>query len=202
MPFQLCNIAAVFYLITLIFKSEKMYHVVLVINFVGAVIAVALCDSTYVDGVPAGALYCMNIHYMVEHTKVLLIPLLMGVFKLFNPLKLKHLRHTLVGYSIYFASVMLIGVVCNGLQLQLNNDYFGCNFFFMFNRDAATRLVGDWVGFVFDAKITLFNYYSLTLANVFVYLVFMIICILFFMLFYAFFKDKKTLKTVEYERTH
>ncbi|MBQ7323991.1 MAG: YwaF family protein [Clostridia bacterium] len=191
MPFQLCNIAAVFYIITLLTKSEKMYHAVLVMNFVGAVIAIVLCDSTYFDGKPAGIFYCMNIHYAVEHTKVALIPVLMGSLKFFKPLKKSDIKHTLIGFTLYFLSVLAIGVVCNGLVTKLQDSYFTCNFFFMFDKVAATRLVGDVVGFLFDIKITFAEYYTLTLAQLFVYFVFVLVCIGFFYLFYAFFGEKK-----------
>lgn len=190
-PFQLCNIAGAFLITTLLLKSKKMFHFTVVINVTGAIIAIILCDST----IDTGILFCMNIHYMVEHINVLLVPLLCLILGVFEPLQKSDIKHFVIGFSIYYGFILLIGTIFNGLVGLTGNEYFKCNYLFMFQRDAATRLVGDFIGVLFDIKITLFNNFNLYLAQLGVYLVFLLICSGIFFALYAIFRKK--IKEVE-----
>lgn len=186
-PLQLCNIAGAFLITTLLLKSQKMFHFTVVVNVTGALIAIILCDSTK----DVGFLYCMNIHYMVEHCNVLLVPLLGLILGVFEPLKKKDLKHFVVGFSIYYGVVLIIGTILNGIANKTGNDYFTCNYLFMFQKEAAMRLVGDFAGKFFDIKLTLFNYYHLYLVQILVYIVFLLICTLIFFGLYVIFRRKK-----------
>ncbi len=185
-PLQLCNIAGAFILITLITKNEKMFHFTAVVNVTGALIAIILCDSTK----DVGFLYSMNIHYMTEHTNVLIIPLLALILGVFKPLKISDIKHFFIGFTIYYLSVFVIGTILNGLASLTGNGYFSCNYLFMFNKDAATRLIGSWVGILFDIKLVILNYFEIHLVQILVYVAFLVVCALIFFGLYAIFRRK------------
>ncbi|MBE5756674.1 MAG: hypothetical protein E7342_02625 [Clostridiales bacterium] len=170
MPFQLCNMAPLFILIMLLTKSEKVYHFTLVINAVGAIIAMVMCDTT-----PYGVTYIMNIHYIAEHTNVILIPILCATLRIFAPLKNKDVKHFIIGFTIYFLFILLVGGIFTGLKETTGNDYWNCNYLFMFNKEETMAIVG-FVGPLFDMKIVIANFFTLSLTQLLVYLVFMGIC--------------------------
>jgi len=188
-PLQLCNIAGAFMLITLLTKNEKMFHFTLTINVTGAMIAIILCDSTK----DVGVLYEMNIHYMVEHINVFLIPLLAISLGVFKPLKKKDSKDMLIGFACYYMGVLLIGTILNSLYKATENDYFKCNYLFMFDKEAGMRLVGDFVGTLFDIKLTLFKFIEFSMVQLIIFIVFSIICTGIFFLLYTIFKGKDNL---------
>ena len=172
MPFQLCNMAGFFILLMLLTKSERVYHFTLVINAVGAIIAMAMCDTT-----PYGLAYVMNIHYVVEHTNVILAPILCATLGLFPRLKNKHVIDFLVGFAIYFAFILLIGGTFTGIKEMggPNADYWNCNYLFVFNKAETMGIVG-FVGPLFDINIKLFNFFTLSLVQLVVFVAFSAIC--------------------------
>lgn len=173
-PFQLCNMAGFFILLTLLTKSEKMYHFTIVINSVGAIIAMALCDTT-----PYGLAYVMNVHYVTEHTNVILVPLLCATLGIFAPLQNKDIKHFIVGFTAYFLFVLVVGGIFTGLKETIADpniaSYWNCNYLFMFNKAESVNILG-FVGPLFDAKIKLFNFFTLHLAQLAIYVVFLAIC--------------------------
>ena len=172
MPFQLCNMAGLFILVTLLTRSERMYHFTLVINAVGALIALALCDTT-----AYGVAYVMNVHYILEHTNVILAPILCATLGLFPKLKAKHVIDFLVGWAVYFAFILLVGGTFYGIY-QLggpNADYFDCNYLFIFDKAGTTNILG-FVGPFFDINVNLFGFFPLNLTMLLVFIVFPIIC--------------------------
>lgn len=178
MPFQLCNMAGFFILLMLLTKSERLYHFVVVINSVGAVIAMVMCDTT-----PFGVAYVMNIHYIFEHTVVILAPILCATLGLFPKLKKKDVIDFIIGFSVYFVFVLLVGGVFTGLK-ELggpNADYWNCNYLFMFNKEETSNIVG-FVAPFFDIKIKLFDFFTLSLVQLLVYVAFTAICISVFFL--------------------
>lgn len=185
-PLQLCNIAGAFLLVTLLTKSEKMFHFTVTVNVTGALIAIILCDST----TDVGVLYCMNIHYMVEHANVLLVPILALLLGVFKPLKAADLKDFVKGFVLYFTGVWLLGTLFNGLAEWAGNDYFSCNYLFMFKKEAAVRLVGDFIAPFFDLKLTLFGHFHIYLAQPLVLLVFLLICSGIFHLLRLFVREK------------
>ena len=173
MPFQLCNMAGFFILLMLLTKSERIYHFVLVINTVGAIIAMVMCDTT-----PYGVAYVMNVHYILEHTVVILAPILCVTLGLFPKLKNKHVLDFITGFSIYFGFVHFIGSIFTGIK-ELggpNADYWNCNYLFMFNKAETSKIVG-FVAPLFDIKIKLFDFYTISLVQLLVYAVFLAICV-------------------------
>lgn len=185
-PFQLCNIAGAFIIATLLTKSAKMFHFTLVVNTLGAIIAIAICDSTFNTGI----FYCMNIHYMVEHGNVLLVPLLAGILKLFPPLKKSDVKHVIIGFAIYWAFILVIGTILCSFQTGEPGDFFGgVNYLFMFNRDASVKLIG-FVDPLFKASVSI-GKAKLYLVQPVVLIAFEALCTGLFFLFYACFKEKK-----------
>lgn len=71
LPLQLCNIGSFLILASLISKNKKIFNFTLIINVAGALFAYAVPD---VDGKGIGYLY--NMHFILEHTGVVVIPLL------------------------------------------------------------------------------------------------------------------------------
>ncbi len=170
MPFQLCNMAPLFILLMLLLKSEKMYHFTLVINSVGAIIAMILCDTS-----PFGVSYIMNMHYILEHTNVILIPILCATLRVFSPLKNSDVKHFIIGFTAYFLFVLLVGGTFTGIKELTANDYFNCNYLFMFNKEESASIIG-FVAPLFDVKVKLFNFFTLSLVQLLVYIVFTAIC--------------------------
>ncbi len=172
MPFQLCNMAGFFILLMLLTKNERIYHFTLVINAVGAIIAMAMCDTS-----PFGVAYVMNIHYMVEHTNVILTPILCATLGLFPPLKNKHIIDFLVGFAIYFVFILLVGGTFTGIKELggANADYWNCNYLFMLNKEETVAIVG-FVAPLFDLKIKLFNFFTLSLVQLVIFVAFSAIC--------------------------
>lgn len=172
MPFQLCNMAGLFILVMLLTRSERMYHFTLVINAVGALIAMALCDTS-----PFGVAYVMNIHYMLEHTNVILAPILCATLGLFPKLKSKHVIDFLVGWVIYFTFILLVGGTFRGLHNLggPNADYWDANYLFMFDKAETSSIVG-FIGPLFDINFTLFNFFTFNLTQALIFLVFPLIC--------------------------
>ena len=176
MPFQLCNMAGFFIIAMLIKRSEKIYHFTLIINSVGALIAMVLCDTT-----PYGVSYVMNAHYILEHTNVILVPLLCATLGIFKPLKTRDIKDFVLGFTAYFLFVLLIGGIFTGLKdkyatIDPNvSSYWNCNYLYMFNKEESTSIIG-FVGPLFDANFKLFNFFTLSLVQPVIYAVFLAIC--------------------------
>ncbi len=185
MPFQLCNMAAFFIILTLLTKSEKMYHFTLAINSVGAFIAMIICDSS-----PYGVTYIMSIHYMVEHTNVILAPLMCATLGIFKPLKLKDIKDFVIIFSGLFLFLILLGGTFTGLYNTTGNDYWKCNYLFMFDKE-NTMNIAKFSGPLFDMKVTIGGFFTLSMIQLVMYVVFLAICIGVFCIFYAFFREKK-----------
>jgi uncharacterized membrane protein YwaF len=170
MPFQLCNMAPLFIIVMLLTKSEKVYHFAIVINSVGAIIAMAMCDTT-----PFGVTYIMNIHYIAEHTNVILVPILCATLGLYKPLKTSDIKHFIIGFTFYFAFIMLLGGTFRGLLERTGNDYWDCNYLFIFDKEETMGIV-SFVGPLFDVNFKVFNFFTINLVQFVVYGVFLGIC--------------------------
>jgi len=170
MPFQLCNMAGFFIILMLLTKNERIYHFTLVINAVGAIIAMAMCDTT-----PYGVTYIMNVHYIAEHTNVILTPILCATLGIFKPLKNKHIVDFLFGFAIYFLAIMIIGGTFTGLKEATGDNYWNCNYLFMFNKEETASIVG-FVAPLFDINFKLFNFFTISIIQLIIFIVFAGIC--------------------------
>jgi hypothetical protein len=76
---------------------------------------------------------------------------------------------------MYFAFVLIIGGIFTGLKDTTGNDYWNCNYLYMFNKAESMKILG-FVGPLFDANIKLFGFFTLNLAQPAIYAVFTAIC--------------------------
>lgn len=186
LPLQLCNLGSYLALLMLLSKNEKFYHFALIVNVVGAVIAIIILDIGQ-DVSHLSRLWV--VHYIVEHTKVLVVPILCLVLKVFNPLTKKSLKHFSVGFTAYYVFVFVLGTISNGFYRIFADkpfqNFFYSNHMFMFDKDIARGLVG-FTDPLFEnlvIKIGAFEIYPLVQSLV--YVAFMVICIGVFFLIYA-----------------
>ena len=92
LPFQLCNIGSYLILVALITKSKKIFDFTVIVNVVGVIFALAVPDLD-LDG--EGLFYLYNMHFILEHTNVLVVPILALLLKIFTRLDRKSLKHFL-----------------------------------------------------------------------------------------------------------
>jgi len=163
-PLQLCNLASLLILPTILTKNKSLSKFCLLVNVPAALIAVVLCDSA-----KAGITYIMNVHYIVEHTKVIIIPILAYKLGVFDKVEKSSLKNMIKAYSIYFVFVLILGGIFTGILEKTGNDYFSCNYVFMFNKDSTTSIV-PFVGALFDIKIKIFNFFTLSLVQPIIYI--------------------------------
>lgn len=185
LPLQLCNLGSYLALAMLLKRNEKIYHFALIVNVVGAVIAILILDIGK-DISHLSRLWV--IHYIVEHTKVLLVPILCLVLKIYKPITLRSFKHFAIGFSIYYAFVFVLGTISNGFYRIYEGEYiqnfFYSNHLFMFDREIAEGIIG-FTGPLFDTKIAFGHFEIYPIVQVAVYLSFMLICTLVFFLIYG-----------------
>ena len=186
LPLQLCNLGSYLALIMLAKKNEKIYHFTLIVNVVGALVAIIILDIQKKD---SSLTHFFVIHYIVEHTKVLVIPILCLILKVFKPLTLKSLKHFSIGFTAYWFFILVLGTVSNGLkrmpELSKISSFFTANHLFMFQKDTARDLVG-FTDPLFENGVIKFGHFELyPLVQILIYVVFMVICIGVFFLIYA-----------------
>ena len=176
LPFQLCNVGSFLVLATLITKSKKLFDFAVIVNVVGVLFALAMPD---LDG--EGVFYLYNMHFIFEHTNVLVVPILALLLKIFDRLDMKSLKHFFFGFIIYFVSVFVLGTLFNGIATLTNNSFWNANYLFMFDQETAAGFI-PFLGELFNVSFSIgaFTFYPLMLVTV--YLVFNVIC---FIVFFA-----------------
>lgn len=172
LPFQLCNIAAYFYLVAMIFKLEKMFHFAFIANIVGALIAILMPDFA------TGTLSFWSMHYLIEHTLDLLIPAMVMGLRIFPRLELRSLKYTSIGFTLYFLFVFVSGTIFNGFS-----DVTGetVNYFYMFDMETVT----DFFPFLTKATEYMVSFGRFEFNPVIVgliYVLFSLLCFLFYLL--------------------
>lgn len=178
MPLQLCNIGSYLILITLLTKSRRLYVFTLVVNVVGALIAISILG---VDGLGIG--YLWNMHYILEHSGVILIPLLCLSLKMFPKIEKTDIVYVLLGFTIYFILVLSIGVNLNYIYEITGNDFFSVNYLFMFDKDVAINMISISEK-LFELKINIGIYTFYPLIQSTVYFTFISLCFGMFYLLY------------------
>lgn len=186
LPLQLCNIGAYLMLFTLIKKNQRLFNFTIIVNVVGATIAMVMLD---VDRL--GIFYYWNVHYILEHGKVIIIPILCLLLKEFNSLKKKDFKDFFIGFSLYYLFVFVFGTITNGIYYNTGNDFFKVNFLFMFDQGVASGLL-PFAGSLFDIKINLGIFVIHPVIQFLVYLVFIAFCTGVFFIIYLFGKSKST----------
>ena len=186
LPLQLCNLGSYLALIMLAKKNEKIYHFTLIVNVVGALIAIIILDIMKKD---SALTHFFVIHYIVEHTKVFIIPILCLVLNIFKPLTLKSLKHFSIGFTVYWAFILVLGTLSNGIkrmpQFESIRSFFTANHLFMFDKDTARGLVGFTDPLFENGVIKLGHFEIYPLVQILVYIAFMVLCIGVFFLIYG-----------------
>jgi len=195
MPFQLCNIATFLVLFSIITKNKKLFDFTMIVNVVGAIFALATPD---LDG--EGLCYLYNIEFICEHTNIIIVPILALLFKLFPRINKNALKNCFIGFAIYFIVIWILGTTLNSIASYTQNDFYNANYFFIFDKDVAIKLLPFLSG-VFDITITIGSHIVLyPVVAIAVYGVFNFACLLIYLLIQLIYKikDKKNkLKTVE-----
>ncbi|MBP3431788.1 MAG: YwaF family protein [Clostridia bacterium] len=193
LPLQLCNLGAFFILFSLISMNKKLFNFTVIINVVGVIFALAMPD---LDG--EGFFYLYNMHFILEHTNVLIIPVLALMFGLFPRLNWKALIHALVGFTIYFLVVWALGTTFNAIATATGNSFYSANYLFMFDGEVAADLL-PFTKALFDIKYVVGSATFYPVIQVLVYAVFVVVCLILFLairLIY-FIKDKAMRKKVK-----
>lgn len=170
LPLQLCNISSYLMLYTLVKRNEKLFHFAIVVNVVGALIAMIMLDVN-----KEGICSYWNIHYILEHTKVIIIPILCLLLKEFKPLEFKDFKHFIIGFSVYYGFVLILGTILNGIARKFDNSYFSVNFLFMFDQDVARGLL-PFAGDLFDIKIKMGSFELYPVIQILIFIIFNVIC--------------------------
>ena len=175
LPLQLCNLASYFILISLIFNSKKLFEFTAIINVAGVLFALLIPDLEN-----KGLFYLYNMHFILEHTNILVVPILVMLFKIFPRFDKKSLKHCLIGFSIYFISVLTLGTLFNGLVKITGNNIFEANYLFMFDEAVAESTIkGISKLFAINFSIADFTFYPVIQGLI--YLIFETLCILIYL---------------------
>ena len=177
LPVQLCNIAAYFYLVAIPLRLKKMFHFCFIANMVGAIIAILLPDFQ------GGFLDFWSVHYILEHTLVLVIPALGMGLRVFPRIEPKSILYLLVGYSAYFLFVFTLGTILNG---HIESSLDKVNYFYLFDKafifDKA-KTIGLGIIQVLGNVVWRFGTYEIfPLFIMFIYVGFFLLCLLFYAL--------------------
>jgi len=118
-------------------------------------------------------------HFIFEHTNVIVVPILALLLKEFGRLDKKSLLNFFLGFLIYFVLVFILGTIFNGVQAKTGNDFWHANYLFMFDQETAAEFI-PFLGSLFDINfsIGIFTFYPIMLLVV--YVVFNIICFVVF----------------------
>ncbi|MBO4265500.1 MAG: YwaF family protein [Clostridia bacterium] len=185
LPFQLCNFGCYLIVAAVITKCRKFGVFAASINVIGALLAVIVCSTPG----ECGLFYTYNMHYILEHNGIIVVSLLLLTLNVITPLKLSDAKTVFWGYNIYYFSVFIIGTAFNTVSRITNNDYFSCNYLFMFDKDAAVEVL-PFIGKLFDMKVTLWNFAEFSIVQLVVYFVFLAMCMAMFSLFLLIFRQR------------
>ena len=192
LPLQLCNLGSYLALIMLLKKSDKLFHFALIVNVVGSIIAIVILD------ISASASHLSRlwvVHYIVEHTKVLVVPILSLVLRIFKPIEARSIKHFSIGFTAYYLIIFVFGTIANGFYRLYEGEYiqnfFYTNFLFMFDKEIAGNLLGFTTPLFenYVIKIGIFEIYPL--AQLLVYIVFMTICLSAYLLIHVLTKRQR-----------
>lgn len=171
LPFQLCNIASYFFLIAIVFKWEKFFHFTFLANTVGTIIALLGPDFGF------GGASFHNVHFLYEHTLVLVIPALLAGLRIFRRVDLRSLRPLFLGFTAYFLFCFITGTIINGYR---GGDTPAVNYFYMFDLDIAFRYF-PFLTFAENYYFTFGRFIVYPIIVSVVYVGFFLLCLLFYM---------------------
>ncbi len=173
LPLQLCNLASYFIVIALLTKNKHIFNFNLIVNVLGAFLAILLPDVNN-----NGIFNVWNMHFITEHSHIVIVPLLALTFNIFPPIDNSSLKDALIGFTIYFIFCFIIGTFMNGLVNITNNNKFEVNYMFMFDMKKAVETL-PFLKNLADVEITCFKYFTIyPLVQLLVYFGYSSFCIL------------------------
>lgn len=178
LPVQLCNIAAYFYLIAIPLKLKKMFHFCFIANIVGALIAILMPDFS------TGGLGFWNMHYIMEHTLVLAIPILCMGLRIFPRLKTKSLLYFFIGFTAYFLFAFISGTILNGYS---DKTLERVNFFYMFDLNFALDKF-PFLTFASKIRFEFGRFEVYPLIPLIIYVAFSLLCLIFYKITFVIYK--------------
>lgn len=170
LPIQLCNLAAYFYMIAIIGRLPRMFQFCFIANVTGAIIAMLLPDFL------PGAFGFWNMHFVLEHSLVLIIPALAMGLRIFPRVEIKSMKYTWVGFSLYFVFCLVTGMILNGYSKETG---FEVNYFFLFDLDKAFGLF-PFLKFTENFCIRFGRFYFYPVFVSIIYTAFMAMCFAFY----------------------
>ena len=171
LPLQLCNIGSYLILFTLIFKSKKLFDFTIIVNVVGVLIALVV---PYLDN--EGLFYLYNMHFILEHTNVIVVPILALSLGVFPRLDKKSLKHFLIGFASYFALVLVLGTIFNAIAKSTGNNFYSANYLFMFDKKTAAELI-PFTESLFDINFSIGSLTLYPITQSLIGIVFTILCL-------------------------
>ena len=164
-PLHLCNTAMYLVPLCLIFKLNKLFYFTLFINVFGAFIAMIMPNYT------ATFIFQSRIvGFWVNHYIAFFMPIVMVALGIYERPKLKQFLHSMVGFFMYFALVLILNAWFS--------NYGTCDFFFI-NSDYVASKLGNWAEKLRDIVVS-FNIGSLkfTFYPLYQALFFFVYCLL------------------------
>ena len=172
LPIQLCNLASYFYMIAIPFRLRRMFNFCFIANLVGTLIAILLPDFM------PGAMGFWNMHFILEHSLVLMIPALVMGLRIFPRIDRRALLHTAVGFNLYFAFCFTLGLVFNA---YVSKDGTVINYFFIFDIDKAIDYF-SFLRILENVSFTVNGFAVYPILIGIIYVVFSLSCFLFYFL--------------------
>ena len=171
LPFQLCNIAAYFYLLGVIFRWGKFMHFCAIANLVGTLFAMLAPDFSI------GKTGFWNMHFLFEHSLVLIIPLACIGLRLFPRLSWKSWKYYFIGFASYMAFAYIAGTILNGYS-----DVTGetVNYFYMFDFKIAFDYF-PFLKFIEETSYQFGRFIVYPLVPLIVFIGFTVLCFLLFL---------------------
>lgn len=184
MPFQLCNIAAYTIFVSVASKKRGLFLFNILVNVAGGVIAAIVMDVEN-----NGILNKANIHYIVEHNNVIVVPLLCLILGIFKPLQMKDFKSFVWYFTGYYLFVFILGTTFNAIYKGTGSNFFYCNYLFLFDQETAGDLIG-FAGALFNVKLELGAVTIYPVIQPIIYLAFFVIGTGMFFLLKACIKEK------------
>lgn len=128
LPFQLCNIASYFYLIAMSFNLKKMFQFCFIVNVAGTILAIVAPTFSI------GDTSFWNMHYIIEHSLVLMVPALVMGLRIYPRVNTKSLKYAWIGFTCYFLFAFIVGTILNGYADVTGENV---NYFYMFDLELA-----------------------------------------------------------------
>ena len=129
-PLHLCNTAMYLVPLCLIFRLNKLFYFTLFINVFGAFLAMAMPNYT------ADFIFRPRVvTFWVNHYIAFFMPIIIISLGLYERPKLKQFIHSMIGFAMYFALVLIINAWFT--------NYGSCDFFFINSNFIASKL-GKW----------------------------------------------------------